>query len=281
LNIRFVVDSGCDVPDDLARQYNMAVVPLYVNYDGQSYADESGTFDRTAYYDKLASIQPIPQTSAPSPAIAQKIVQEASETADHLICVSIAEKLSASNNVLRMAIETLPPGKATLWDSETLSMGGGWQAILGAQTAQETGDVQTVLDTMRRVRQSTTVYASMANLTYLIRGGRVGWAQGMVGNLLRIRPIVRVKDGEVNSAARLRTQKAWVKRTASLTEELGKLSHLAFIHTNNLPDIENLRNLLHDRLPETQLTVTASPTIGTHTGPYGIGVAAVRETWKD
>lgn len=276
-----MVDAGCDVPAALVAAHKMSVVPLYINYNGESHADDGVAFDRIHYYEIIPDLDPFPRTSAPSPADAEHALQEALGSADHVVVVTIADKLSNTHNVLRLAAAQLPAGTVTMWDGETLSMGGGWQAIIGAEVAAETRNLEAVLDAMRRVRENMMVYAAMESLVYLRRGGRIGWTQATVGNLLRIRPIVRVKHGEVVAVSRTRTQRAWMDDLVRLTEAEGPLERAALLHSHNLPALDTYVERLGEALPAGHHVVLTSPVIGTHTGPNGIGIATVRKNWRD
>lgn len=281
MNIRIMVDSACDVPQEYVERHNMTVVPMYVNYNGQSYADDGIDLDRNAYYDMLYDIHPLPKTSAPSIGVAKEYVQKLAQEADHIVAVTVAADLSSSYNTLRLALDDLPPERYTMIDSGQLSMGGGWQAIVAAETLEETnGDLEAMLDAVKRVREHQAVYAAVISVEFLRRGGRVSWTQAMVGNLLKIRPIVKVGEGQVNSAARLRTRRAWILKLAELIRTHGELERIALIHTNNLEDLEELKAELGGAMPETVVTVTATPSIGTHTGPYGIGAATLSKSWR-
>jgi len=272
-----VADSGCDIPLEMTERYPIHIFPLYINMNGNSYADDGHAFDRIGYYNDLDNIEPLPTTSAPSVDDVRAVIDNALSSSDHVICVSIAAKLSNTYNVMRLAAADFPKSRITLWDSTQLSMGGGWQVIEAAQAAASGAELQAVLTTLASVRERSMVYAALVNLDYLRRGGRIGWAQATVGGLLRIRPIVRVLDGEVKSAAQLRTRRAWVRRVAAFAREQAPLKRLALLHTGNEPDIETLASQLQDTLPESTVTCVASPVIGTHTGPSGIGIATVRQ----
>lgn len=273
MKIRFVVDGGCDVPFTEVQRHNMEVIPLFVNYNQQSYADNGVSFDRQAYYEQLYALKPLPKTSAPSVELARQHFERALADSDHVFGVSIAASLSNSYNVMRLSTVHLPPERVTLIDSGQLSMGAGWQAIVGAEAAAQTGDIQAVRAAILRAQQRVSVYAALINVEFVRRGGRVSWAQAAVSNLLQIRPIVRVQQGRVESVARVRKHSVWVQQVAALARAHAPLSHLALLHTNNLLDLALLEALLHDVLPETRITVLATPSIGTHTGPGGIGVA--------
>jgi DegV family protein with EDD domain len=261
--------------------HNMIVVPLYINHSGGSFADDGVHFDRIDYYENLPALDPFPQTSAPSVGDAEQALEKALVDAEHVIVVTIADKLSNTHNVMRLAASKYPSDAVTLWDSETLSMGGGWQAIIGAEVADETGDLSAVLDAMRRVRENMMVYAAMETLLYLRKGGRIGWTQATMGNLLRIRPIVRVKHGEVVAVSRTRTQRAWIADLVKLTQEEGPLERAALLHSHNLSAVGTYAEQLGNGLPTDHEVVMTSPVIGTHTGPNGIGIATVRKNWRD
>ncbi len=274
MNIRFVIDSACDVPPDVAQNHQMTVLPAFVNYGGHSHED-SPDFDRAAYYDQLPTLNPLPTTAAPSPGIAAESIEAAAANADHLILLSIASSLSGMHNIMRLGSANLPPGSYTLVDSQSISLGAGFQAIVGAEVAAQTGDLTAVLAAIEHTRQHAMVYAGMRGLEYVRRGGRVNWAVGAVGGLLRIRPVVAVSGGQVTSVARVRKPGAWLNTVSELALRHAPLARLALLHTNNTTDLDVLRQHLQPHLPASTFTVLATPAIGTHTGPGAIGVALV------
>jgi DegV family protein with EDD domain len=272
-----VVDSGCDVPLQLVEKYPIHVFPLYINMNGTSHADDGVTFDRMGYYQDLATLTPLPKTSAPSVRDVRDAIEGALAQSDHVVCISIASGLSNTYNVMRIAAEEFPDSRITLWDSTQLSMGGGWQVVSAAEAAAAGATVGDIRALLHSVRSRTVVYAALVNLDFLRRGGRIGWTKATVGNLLRIRPIVRVLDGTVKSAAQLRTRRAWIKRVADFAREQAPLERIALLHTGDVEAVEELAAQLSDTLPPTTVTCVASPVIGTHTGPDGIGIATVRQ----
>lgn len=278
--IRFVTDSTSDIPAHWIEQYRIGLVPAFINYGGNSYADDGVELIREEYYNKLASIRPFPTTSAPPPGLAEEVVKSTFEDADHLIIVTAASKLSGIYNTMRLAISSLPQERVTLIDSQTTTMGLGWQVVIGAEVAEKTGDPQQVQDAIYRVRDAQRVFAAIGTMEFLHRSGRVGWAAAGIGTLLQIKPVIEVKQGEVESIARVRTFARAVDELVRLTNEVAPLDRLAILYVTDEEGGHNLREQLGDIAPPDTVFVRVNPAIGTHIGPSGLGVAPVQQSWR-
>ncbi|NDJ60102.1 MAG: DegV family protein [Chloroflexi bacterium] len=278
--IRFVTDSTCDLPPDVIARHEIGVVPCYVNFGGQSYADDGVELIREQYYDKLPHMRPFPTTAAMPPAVAQKVIDEVFPQSEHLFILTAFSNMSTIHQSMKMASSHLPQDRVTLIDSGTASMGLGLQVLIGAETAEQTGDINAVLSAMERVRQHQLVYASLSTLDYLRRSGRVSWASAAIGNLLQIKPIISVLHNEVKSVAQLRTFRRSLDELARLALEQAPIDRLALMHTNNLEGVEELRERLSDSLPADTMVVRVNPTVGTHIGPGAVGLTMVSQTWR-
>ncbi|MEL6148549.1 MAG: DegV family protein [Chloroflexota bacterium] len=275
MNIRLVVDSTLDVPTEIVEQYNMIVLPAFVNYGGNSYADNGVELDRESFYGVLGSLEQVPTTSAPSPGITQDTMMEALEGADHVIMCSLSAKLSGVNNVMTLAAQDISSERITVYDTNSLSLGGGFQAIAGAKAAAAGGSVNDVLNTMQDVYRRQTVYCGLMNIDFVRKGGRLSWAAGAIGSLLKIRPVVIVEDGYINSVASVRKRGAWIDKLEQLARKRAPIESLAFIHTENMEDLTELRERIADIVPENSFTTYATPSIGVHTGPQAVAFALV------
>ncbi len=278
--IKFVTDSVADLPKDILDKYDIAVVPCFVNYDGQSFADDGKELDRASFYRNLPTMTSHPTTAAPPPALAEEIVKRHIEGADHLIAIVTPAKLSATYNSFRIGASGLPANRFTLIDSGSLSLAMGWQVIIAAETAAKTGSVEATLDAIQRVRNNQALYCALSTMEFLRRSGRVGWAVAGIGALLQIKPLVQVLDGEVRPAARIRTFGKAVDRLIEFAREQGKLDKLAIIHSNNEEGALAMRETLKDVLPDDVIITRVGPTLGTHIGPGALGFASVSATWK-
>lgn len=280
-NIRFVTDSTCDIPAELIARWKIGVVPCFVNYGDSSYADDGRELNRHTFYQQLPSIRPHPTTAAPPPALAEQVIRETAQDADHVVVITAPAKLSAIHNTMRLAIESLGlRERATLIDSGSVTIGLGWQVLLGAQVAAETGDLQRVLEAIERIRPHVRVYAGLSTMEYLRRSGRVNWAKAGVGALLQIKPVIGVLDGEVPQVALVRTFARAVDKLVELARAEAPLSKLALLHTVNPEGAQDLKNRLADIAPEDTLIASVTPVIGVHIGPESLGIVFVRSKWE-
>ena len=278
--IRFVTDSTCDIPTDLVQMHKIGVVPCFVNYGGSSYADDGVHLIRDEYYKQLPTIRPVPKTSAFPPGMVEPVLEEALRESEHVVILCVPSKLSGVYNAFRLGASNFPQDKITLIDSGQVAMGLGWQVLLGVETAEATGDLDKVIDAIQRVRAHQRVYAALDTLEYLKHSGRVGWASASIGALLQIKPILDVREGEVKSHARVRTFKRAFDELISLAHEQAPLDRLAVMHADNEKGALELKQALSDIAPENTLIVNITPTIGTHIGPGGLGIATVSQAWR-
>lgn len=279
-NIRFVTDSTCDLPAEWIKRFRIGVVPAFVNHSGESFADNGVELIREDYYNKLSTLRPFPTTSAPPPAIAEAVINDTFQDADHLFIVTTSAKFSGFYNVMRLGASSLPPERVTLVDSDSTTMGLGWQVAIGAEVAQATGDVQQVEAAMKRVREAQRVYAALGTMEFLHRSGRVGWAAAGIGALFQIKPVIEVKGGEVYSIARVRTFGRAVDELVRLAHEVAPIDKLAVLYTSDLEGAHKLRDRIQDIAPPDTIFVSVNPAVGTHIGPSGLGLSPVQQSWR-
>jgi DegV family protein with EDD domain len=279
--IRFVTDSVCDIPAELVRKWDITVVPCYVNYDdGRSYLDDGVQLNREEFFRKLHSEKTMPKTAAPSTGQTGEAIQKAYHQADHVIIITTPAKLSGIYNAMRLGAAGMDEKRITLIDSGSLTMGIGWQVLIGAEVAHESGDVQKTVAAIQRVREHQRLYAALDTMEFLRRGGRVGWAAASLGALLQIKPVLEVKDGDVAAKARIRTFSAAQNKLVELASEVAPLDKLAIIHANNPEGAKALKEKLASIAPADTLIADVGPTLGVHIGPGALGVIPVSKNWK-
>lgn len=280
--IKIATDSVCDIPEELVHKWDITVVPCYVNYGGNSFADDGVELVREEYYKLLPSMKETPTTAAMPPEVARTALERAYEGADHLIIITTPARLSAIHNSMRLAIHDaeFAEDRVTLIDSGQLSMGIGWQVLIAAEVAAATGSVEKTLETIHRIQETQVVYAGLSTLEFLRRSGRVGWATANIGALLQIKPVLEVINGDVEPIARVRTFGRAIEKLAELIRAQAPIERLALLHINNPAGLEELRATLKDIIPPDTITGTIGPTLGTHIGPGALGAAIIRQGWK-
>lgn len=270
--IRIVTDSVADLPHDLMQEWHIGLIPTFVNYNGQSYADDGTQLDRQAYYQHLKIARDLPTTAAPPPALAQQILEEIAADCDHVVCIHVPAQFSATFNNVRLGAQALDADKFTFIDSGTLTMGIGMQVIAAARTAQATGDLAQVIAEVERVRQHQRLYAIIDTMEYVRRSGRVNTLVAAVGTLLNIKPIVTVYDSAIKPMQRIRTMAKATNRLEELIREAAPFDSLIMLHVQNAPSARALLERIADVAPQDTPIVEVGPTLGTHIGHGSIGV---------
>jgi DegV family protein with EDD domain len=279
--IRFVTDSTADVPQEILEKHNIGVVPVFVNYGGNSFADDGKELNRESYYNQLATFRPFPTTSAMPPNMTEQALQKALEGADHVIVLTVSSKLSGVYNAFRLGMQKLPADRITLIDGASTSAGLGMSVIVGAEVAAQTGDVQQTIRAIEAVKQNSKLFAALDTLEFLHRSGRVGWAAAGIGALLQIKPIIAVENGEVVSVARVRTFSRATEELVNYARQFAPLDRLAVLYGVDYEAAQHLRDRLADIAPAGSIfIVRINPAVGTHIGPKGLGVVPLSAKWK-
>jgi len=276
--IRIVTDSTADVPDDLVDELGIVVVPVHVIFGAQSY-DDGVNMSREEFYAQLATANPLPTTSAPSAGEFAATYRELLENgADAVVSVHIAASLSGVQNAVRSGASAVPELNVTIVDSEQVSMGLGWQVVDAARAARAGKPVAEIVEAVARVRPRVRLFAALDTLEFVRRSGRVSWAAATIGQLLKIKPLVEVRKGEVLSIDRVRTRAHSLERLKQLVTEQGALRGLTVLHTHAREAAQKLADEFrarHPALSDPIHIVEATTAIGTHVGPNALGVACV------
>jgi DegV family protein with EDD domain len=274
--IKIVTDSTCDLPPDLARQYDIRIIPMAINIEGRSFYD-GVDITRTEYYQRLPGYKTLPTTAASGAEDFEKVYRELDGT--EIVSIHIGASLSGVLNMARVGAEA-SGGRITLVDSQQASMGLGWQVIAAAEIAAAGGSLQNILDAITSVQRRVKVLALLDTLEYLRRGGRAHAAVAALSDFLQIKPLIEVADGKINLVARPRTHGRGMDKLVEVVESLAPLERLALLHANN----PAVAQILAERLARCLVPAANTPIfitdvtaiVGTHAGPGAVGVGLVR-----
>jgi len=278
MKIGIVTDSTSDLPKYLIEQYELEVIPTILILDGKEYADGQG-ISRDNFYNRLPSFQTPPTTAAPSIGdFSSRYDSLLIRGCDHIISIHAAGQLTTIVNSARQAAKDFP-GKITVIDSGSLTLGFGFQAIAAAE-ASENG-LHAALDAIQSTRERLKVYAALDTMEYLKRSGRVPGAVAALGGLLSIKPLIELLEGEVKPIGAVRTTSQANERILNLLLEQGELERLAILHTGAETRAKELLAEVMQKasqsVPRDILMVNVTTVIGTHLGPHGLGFAAVKK----
>jgi DegV family protein with EDD domain len=274
MKIGFVSDSTSDIPVNLAEQLGIEIIPAVVNIDGKSYLD-GVDISREEYYMRLPGFTHLPSTSTPSVGSFQERYEKMLIAGvDSVISLHPPSVLSGIFNAARLAAQPFGE-RIKVLDSGQVSLGLGFQVILAAEAAARgaiQGDVMALLESLhRRVR----VTALLETIDYVRRSGRVSWAAAMIGGVLRLHPLVELRDGFVQRLGQARTRLQGIKRLVETLNSWGALERLAVLHTNAESAARQLMEDVKSKVDAPPLLVNVTTAIGTHVGPNGLGFAVV------
>ena len=273
-NTAIVVDSTADFPQASQRYPNWRIVPLYVRFGSESFRDyvELGPAE---FYERLRSSPVMPTTSQPTPGDFADTYGQLLHY-DRIYSLHIAGTLSGTVGSARIAASELGD-KVQVVDTETASaavamLGLGIQRRLEAGTTD--GEVAALIE---RHRREAALIFTLDTLDYLQRGGRIGRAAAWAGQLLKVKPILTIRGGEVVPLKRVRgNQRAFqefVDEFGAATSD-GPGLRAAIAHADAPDRAEALKEMVRRTRPEAQLELVTSlgPVVGTHAGPGTVGL---------
>jgi DegV family protein with EDD domain len=273
-NTAIVVDSTADFPEAPQRFPNWRVVPLYVRFGDESYQDYV-ELEPEAFYARLRTETATPSTSQPTPGDFLSVYEGLSGY-ERILSLHIAGKLSGTIESARAAARLLGDERVRTLDSQSASAA---IAMLGLaiQRRLERGTSDDEVDELvERYRQETALLFTVETLEYLARGGRIGRARAWAGELLNIKPILTIADGEVIPVKRARgNRKAFLEFESAFTSSTRDVPSLrvGIAHADAPGRAEALTELVRRTRPAAQLELvtTLGPVVGAHAGPGTVG----------
>ena len=273
--IQIVTDSACDLPKELIKQYQIHVVPLYINIGNKSYLD-GVEMDHNAFYNGLEGFDHHPQTAAPGPEPFEKIYNSISNGGnDEILSIHVSGSLSATITSAQKAARQTK-AKVTVHDSGQLGLGAGLQVMVAAKAAAAGAGMQEVLEEVKDLGRRTHVFAVLDTLKYLQRSGRMNMAMAGVGSLLRIKPLMKMHEG-IPSSEKISTHFRAMQRLVDLTKKVGDLEELHYLHTQALDAAKSFYEKTKALVPPNTSPIFQSitPVLGAHVGPNVLGVVCV------
>jgi len=271
---RVVTDGSCGLPADLAAELDVAIVPLTIRFGGEELVDRRDLSPKE-FWARCTTSPVLPETSAPSAGAFEDAYRRAAAAgADGVVCIPISSRLSATGQSAQMAAKSVQgeiPVRTV--DSLSVTMGLGMMVKAAAVLAAEGKSIDEVAAAAEALVPRTRVYGALDTLENLKKGGRVGGAQALIGSMLSIKPIIEVRDGQVEPESKQRTRSRALRYLADKVRQEGTIENLAVMH-GDAPDLDELIELLEPHFPRDKMVIgDIGAVIGAHAGPRVIGVA--------
>lgn len=278
MTVRIVTDSTADLQPEGAKTLGITVVPLTVFFGEEAYLDNV-ELDNASFYSKLQVSKELPRTSQPSPASFQaaftRLIEEGT---DGIISVHLSAKLSGTYQSACTARDTLPESlrkvPIEIIDSRSISAGMSLALKRAAEEARQSLRLEEIKAHLIDQFVRTRIIAVLDTLEFVKRGGRIGSAEALLGNMLSFKPIISLKDGEVVPLERPRTRGKAYARVAQIIADGNPLQELAIAEASEevgLQLAEALRSVYQGEISHYKL----GSVLGTHTGPGTVAAVAV------
>ncbi|MDE0593391.1 MAG: DegV family protein, partial [Dehalococcoidia bacterium] len=220
-----------------------------------------------------------PTTSAPSVGSFIETYEKLGESHDSIISIHLSSKLSLTHNSAVQAATDLNEkgAKIEVVDTEQASMALGWIAVQVAEKIAAGGSLEEAVALAKSASTRASFIGMVDTLEYLVRGGRIGKAQGFVGSMLRIRPILTLTEGIAHPAGRARNRTKGIARLKEIVAETAPLDKLAVLYTTDKEDAEKIADAVAEHNPEGRpIVAQLGPVVGNYLGPGALGLGLIR-----
>jgi len=266
--VKIVTDSVSDIPASVVEELGITVIPVMVRFGEEMYRDGIDlTTDQ--FYDRLVNTKFLPTTSVPAPVVFAGAYDTLAEETDDILAIMLSSRLSGIYDVALQSVGLMKRRcRVEVIDSRCAVMAQGFIVIKAAQAAQAGASLDEVLDVVHRNMTRVEMRAAFDTLEYLKRGGRIGRAAALMGSMLRVNPLITLKDGVVEPAGRARSRAKAIDQLYDFVASYSRIEELAVEAAACPEDSDLLVERLGALFPVERIYRTrTTPVIGTHTGP--------------
>jgi DegV family protein with EDD domain len=271
--VRIVTDSACDLPQSVADELGIEIVPLTIRIDGKEYVDRRD-LSVADFWAKCSASPTLPETAAPSPGqFEQTYRQLQADGAGSIVTISLSGALSATMQSAELAARSVSDQiRVTVLDSRSATLGLGAIVASCAQLAATGATHDDITSHALDLAGRTRVWGALDTLDNLKKGGRIGGAKALLASALAIKPIIEVRDGKVEQGGKQRTRS---KALAFLVEKVAAVNGLDSLYVLHADcrDVDQFVEMLRPHVDGRIIVGDIGPVVGSHAGPGTIGVA--------
>lgn len=293
--IQIVSDGSCDLPKELTIEKEIQVVPFYVTFDGTTYKKEMEEVGVREFYQEMVDHPDVfPKSSLPSIDDFYQTFLPLVEAGKEIICICITTKFSGSmqsaNTAKNLILEKFPEAKIVVIDSTINTVLQGLYVLEACRIRDTGASCEEIVARLLEIRESGRIFFTIGNIDYLKHGGRIGKLAGLAGSALKLKPLITLMGGEIQSSGIARTREKSIQKVIDMLlnyidEMKVKASHysLAIGYGYLKEEAEQLREtilpVLKEKIGLEELPIyQIGATIGVHTGPYPIGFGIIEKS---
>lgn len=276
MKVRIIIDSTADVSQELRERFT--ILPLTLHFGDEEYID-GVTITNREFYEKLIESDVMPATSQATPFAFREAFQHAVDAGESVVAITISSRLSGTWQSAMIAAEDFP-GRVFVVDSLNVALGSGVLAEYALRLADGGMEAKQIAECVLRERENVRLIAMLNTLEFLRRGGRISRTTAIAGELLSIKPVITIQDGEIAILGKARGSR---HACNLLVKEIQNSGGVDFekplmLGYTGLSD-QMLHKYIRDSAAlweghEDQLRIASiGSVIGTHAGPDAIAVA--------
>jgi len=277
--VAVVTDSAANLSRQLAEEWDIEVIPLWIQMDDESLRD-GVDIQPLEFFRRLTEKPYRLRTSQPPLGEFLQVYQRLKERAQAIISIHVTSRYSGTFQAARAAAAELVPFPIEVVDSGTLAMAQGFVVLAAAQAAAAGASLAEVVRRAKGAISKVDLVATLETLEYVVRGGRLAWAARLVGNLLNTRPIVQVRENTLGLIGQARTRAQAIRKLLdALSERAGDARvRIAVLHTGAIEEAMQLKEEIAARFRCVEVLVEpVTPVLGVHAGPGALGLACYME----
>jgi DegV family protein with EDD domain len=277
--VKIITDSTADLSKDLYQKHNIGMVPLTIHLGERTWLDfHDITPDE--YYALLRKSKAFPTTSQPSPQDFIDAFTPFAEKGEPVLSIHISSKLSGTYQSAALARGHFPEARVEVVDSLQASLGLGMIILLCAEKASLGASFESLVDFARELTRKVETYFSVDSLEHLRRGGRIGKATAFLGTLMKIKPLLKLVEGEVQPVEKIRTSERLMNRFVELVENRAREGSRLRLSVAESDNSEVMTGLLERLMKIPGLSLVHRCKLGgvitSHSGPGTLGITFVK-----
>ncbi len=275
--IQIITDSISDFLQSEAKKTGIQVLPLTILMDEESYID-GVTITNKEFYEKITTVKQLPKTSQITPNTFLDAITPHLDKGDEVLIITGSSKLSGTHQSAVLAQEMCShPSKVHIIDSYTASLGQSALVHQAISLRDQGSSIEEIISILETIKSKQKLFGHVSDLKYLVMGGRLSSFTGKAGNILKIRPVLHLSDGELGMNGLVRGKK---KMLDWFVEQLKKsppdLNYPVYFASSNVKgELLELKNYVENHcglFPQITL-MDIGPVVGAHVGPGTIAIS--------
>ncbi len=271
-----VTDSSAYLPDEVIKDLPIAVIPLWLMWDGESFQDGIDIHPKE-FYQRLKESKTLPTSSQPSAQEFSALFKKLNQDADAIVNVLVSSQISGTIASAQSAATELQEMDIRIVDTQTTAMGLGLCVLAAGQAAAAGKSVDEVVQAATEMSQKVYMLFVVDTLEYLFKGGRISGGKHLLGTALNIKPILHFDEGKIKPHSQARTKRKALAQMLEIVEErLGgkQMSEAAVMDVDAPDEGDSVADMVRERFnPSVLHRSGVCPVVGTHVGPGTVGIA--------